>query len=164
MKLTPLRALVMGALVGLGVGCFDPLMKTHEPDAGALTCGEGLSACRGACINTSSNNTHCGACDTACSATQACAGGTCYANDCGSADCSAEQVCINDRCSDRLCVGVSCPAATTCIQGVCHARQCGAQLCPPGQFCQAGLCVETACVGVTCPANQSCVAGRAASN
>jgi hypothetical protein len=103
----------------------------------------GRHCCDGKCINTNSNDAHCGGCDQPCSADKHCVNGSCV-----------------DRCADSqdVCCGISCgvermccPDASNAIGGFkCahlpsdrdHCGACG-NGCPPYPWaCCYGTCVD----------------------
>jgi Peptidase M66/Stigma-specific protein, Stig1 len=86
--------------------------------AGACACPIGQLDCSGLCADTLTNTEHCGACEHACNAGEACVAGTC-----------------------------SCPAGQTSCAGTCIDTQtslehCGGcdQACFDGESCTAGAC------------------------
>src|SRR5262245_36911689 len=102
-----LRPVRIAAAAFILSGCFEPLVKLAGDagsDAGPLACMGGLEGCGGRCVNLRIDDDHCGLCDRPCGSDRACGGGMCHPRDCLEADCSADQVCLNDRCSDKACV------------------------------------------------------------
>jgi phospholipase C len=148
--------------------------------SGGLTCGDGTSACNGACTVTSSDRNNCGACGNACAAGESCVAGTCSSDACngGSSKCGGACVfvkndpkncgrCGNACASGLLCSGGTC--ASTCgggtqnCGGVCidtgnDPKNCGAcgNACGQGLFCAAGACVSS-CPAPTKECGQACV-------
>src|SRR5262245_30005244 len=107
----------------------------------SVTCPNGAQVCAGACADTKVDDMNCGACGTACAATEGCAGGKCYPKDCTGADCAANQVCPSGACIDRSCVGVVCGAGQLCFQGACTTQSCAGKTCSSLEVCLAGVCV-----------------------
>lgn len=139
-------------------GCAQPLVR-FEQDAGP-SCNAPQSACGSACVDLRFDDSNCGACAIACTATQSCAASRCYADDCPGTDCAANQVCVNGACTGRTCVEVTCQSGFTCFMGSCQAESCNGQMCPAGSVCVNNACTDVACIGVSCPAGQACVRGR----
>lgn len=153
-----LRLVLLSTAV-VAAGCFEPIIR-QAVDAGApLSCADGFTACGADCVNLRFDNGHCGACETSCTATEACAGGRCYPRDCTTTDCSADQVCRAAACADRLCVDMMCPSGQACYLGQCFPKACGSVACPQDAYCINGVCLDPLCVGVTCPTGSSCVRG-----
>ncbi len=138
---------------------------------GGLTCNaSGTCACAGmtcggSCVDTSSDESNCGACGTTCDVGDACIGGTCRC----SPSCTGK-VCGDDGCggscgicsSDRACDGsgqCECATGTSC-RGACtdtmrDRRNCGAcnTRCRGREFCVAGMCTRSctpSCAGRVC--------------
>lgn len=142
-------------------------------------CPEGLVCCQGACLDTLSDVTHCGACDNTCSGGQgvyACVSGQCTVSRCNApfADCdgSGQNGCeVNLVTSAAHCGGCNMPCATrlgtqvACVGGTCQYAcepdffDCDAD---PSNGCEANLQTSVthcgAC-GVGCASEQVCVAG-----
>ena len=154
-------------------------------DGGAMIgCPIGTIACRGACVDPSSDAAHCGRCENACPANETCQQGTCAAcpsgrSFCAGICCPSGQACGSDgRCApcpsmQGFCNGVCCPESQVCRPGggcsACPAGQafCDGMCCPASQVCQAGACMPCApgrpyCNGVCCPDSQVCQGGRCA--
>jgi hypothetical protein len=81
-RVTALRLLVLVLPLAGCLVSFDPdlLEPPNEPDAGrdaAADCAEGLTACDGTCVNTDSNDDHCGRCGQRCVGQRTCIEGVC---------------------------------------------------------------------------------------
>jgi adhesin/invasin len=102
-------------------------------EGGTPACPSGQARCGDACVDLATDAGHCGACPTACAATQVCADGACG------------------------CAGSLSSCGTTCVDLQSSAVHCGscANACPAGAACTAGACLavcsapETTC-GLTC--------------
>jgi hypothetical protein len=116
--------------------------------------------CNGQCVDLTLSDTHCGACNLACTGATTCAGGQCVARDCADGQCAANQVCIEETCLQRKCVGHFCRDTEVCVEGECRSRLCVGQLCGAGQACVDNVCTDVSCAGVSCPAGASCLKGR----
>ncbi|GMU59228.1 MAG: hypothetical protein AMXMBFR34_09910 [Myxococcaceae bacterium] len=126
---------------------------------GPPECRAGLTACGAECVDLTQSDAHCGACDTACGATQACVKSACYARDCAGADCSPSQVCPSEACVERACLGVVCPTGQACLGGICLSSACTTGDCALGEACVNNACVDGACQGVVCPSGDVCRLG-----
>jgi hypothetical protein len=114
----------------------------------APSCGD-RTDCGGTCVDTTSDETNCGACGAVCQA--------------GFFTC-CDSVCVGTTTSSQNCgaCGRTCPGSLSCIDGTCG--------CPGGQV----VCEETSCVdestdpnncggcGVRCGANAVCNGGACA--
>jgi hypothetical protein len=109
---------------------------------GQCQCAATLTPCDGACVDLSSNDAHCGACETACSDVQSCSDGSCVCDDPLLTNCSG------------ACVDLTSDAA--------HCGNCTTS-CTAGAYCLTGACVEcrddTDCSSATptCNAYHQCV-------
>ncbi|GEM_PF-1942388 len=88
---------------------------------GSTACGTGLSICGTGCVDTQTNNVHCGACGNACSATRSCQAGKCICPS-GYTDCSGE--CVNTQIDVQNCGGCGKPCTGICSAGSCQASTC----------------------------------------
>ena len=153
-----------------GVTAMDAGMGT---DSGP-TCTGAEVECGGDCVDTQSDEDHCGGCGMACGSGEACemgscvlvcgpgtieCGGTCVDTDvdpahCGGCDmaCATGEFCVEGACS------ASCPAPNTDCDGTCtntdtdpaHCGACGTT-CAAGELCSMGACIAA------CPApNTDC--------
>ena len=88
---------------------------------GNTACGTGLSICGTGCVDTQTNNVHCGACGNACSATRSCQAGKCI---CPATytDCSGE--CVDTKIDVQNCGGCGKPCTGICSAGSCQASTC----------------------------------------
>ena len=147
-----------------------PLPDVTAPDTNP--CGLGSKRCGSTCVNTASDNAHCGACDNTCKAGEVCAAGKCAlscqsgltdcsgacvnlqadANNCGACAtaCKAGEVCAAGKCT------LSCPGSLSDCSGACVNLQtdnlnCGAcaTACTTGQLCSSGKCVLSCQSGLT---------------
>ena len=88
---------------------------------GNTACGTGLSICGTGCVDTQTNNVHCGACGNACSATRSCQAGKCICPS-GYTDCSGE--CVNTQIDVQNCGSCGKPCTGICSAGSCQASTC----------------------------------------
>ena len=124
---------------------------------GVTTCLPGQVTCGGVCVDVSSSNANCGACDSPCSGGAQCSAATC--------SCSSELTLCDGQCQDLASnaascgeCGRACGAGSSCEAGVCACQpglsECGGQcanLMTDGANC--GAC------GAACPVGQGCSAG-----
>lgn len=151
-----------GGLCAEGSVCCDGFCRVGSCDANA-GCDGGVK-CNGACVDTATDEQHCGACGTACVADQACVGGSCLGRTCDGVACGPSQVCVGGTCREKDCLDVTCNAYSTCVGGACIPRACEGGLCPPGNACLDGGCVDVGCTGVTCADGGACALGRCDDN
>ncbi|WP_199873496.1 hypothetical protein [Ideonella sp. A 288] len=83
---------------------------TFEVAAAPPTCRSGQTACGNRCVDTQTDNAHCGSCGHACSAGAQCSAGACAtpAAKCGTQTCAASQWCCQKACRNSV-DGGSCP-------------------------------------------------------
>jgi hypothetical protein len=133
-----LRSVALCCIVVLGfvvAACGDnstpPPVDT--PDASVpVTCnGAGVELCGGSCVNTVSDSRHCGGCDKACAAGEACEGSACVA------------VCQID--GKQVVAGTvnaanSCEQCSPAASATAWTQRADGTACSPGQVCSAGVC------------------------
>lgn len=102
--------------------------EANQGGAGPL-CEEKLSACGGACIDTTSNPDHCGDCTTACAAGAICADSKCK-------PCPAKTIGCDGKCVNPATDATFCGASGKCID-----NERGA-VCADSEVCGNGACVS----------------------
>jgi hypothetical protein len=117
-------------------------------------CGSGSLECGGECIDPSLSAQHCGQCDRACAAEEACVQGQCVA-ECDDDELMCDQLCIDIDDDPAHCGGCDQPCAA---EEVCDDGQC-VEECDESCDDDVELCVDGAC---TCRAgfvrcNDECV-------
>lgn len=128
-------------------------------DAGG--CMQGLTNCRGACVNLQVDNLNCGGCASACAPPQVCQAAQCLncpqgqsycnggcldtsadAKNCGACGnvCPMGQGCVNSKCGG--CANNLTSCGGVCVDVQTDAKNCGmcGTLCQMGQPCVAGKC------------------------
>jgi hypothetical protein len=116
------------------------LLLSACPPTG-LVCRAGTSICNAGCIDPMADQRNCGACGSACGASQVCVQGVCT---CGPGTDSCGGQCVVTATDSRNC-GASADA------GACgHA-------CGSAQVCEAGACRASCTAGVNVPCNGGCV-------
>lgn len=134
-------------------------------DDGGSSCPAGQTDCGGDCVNVSSDATHCGSCDNACSNTEACINGVCqFSCDVGEEDCGG--VCVDTRSDPDFCGDcfTSCGSGEVCVGGLCET-DCGDLAFSMTGQCQG--CMERNCctalgacrVGSECASAIECARG-----
>jgi hypothetical protein len=110
-----LRGILLSLLVVSGCGS-SPSNKCLSPCPAPQVC------CNGSCVETQTDDYHCGACGNVCSVATICANGVC------SCVCSAGQMC--------------CGTPPTCTNLQTDNNNCGVcgVVCPSGQICVSGTC------------------------
>ncbi len=139
------------------------------------TCADDLTACAGACVDTSSDDDHCGACGSPCAARMTCVesscecdagytdcGGTCVdraANPahCGECDlaCGTNETCDGGECT---CAGSLTSCDGTCVDTTSSADHCGdcGNACESPLVCSGGTCQDS-CADSETQCGQDCV-------
>lgn len=125
-------------------------------------CPASTESCEDACVDTSRDTDHCGACGTACLDNEACLDGSCVAGcDDGQTPCGDE--CVNtdndpDHCGD---CDEACDSGEVCGQAECLTS------CPAGTTECSGSCIDTEsdsahCGGcnLPCESGESCTGGQ----
>ncbi len=118
--------------------CGAPCCAGNACSAGRCVpgCSPGLTACGpmtgpegctgGICVNTQSDNSHCGSCTTVCASGQVCVSGSCAAP-CATGETRCGGACVNTQSSDTNCgaCGTVCPTNQHCATGACRLpRSC----------------------------------------
>ncbi len=140
------------------------------PDGGVLECEAPLELCDTDCVDTRSDASHCGNCETVCPAQHVCEGSTCVdLTDCrtnglgcsGFTYCDEETGdCLRGCITDTQCEGdhERCDAVThecvcttdferclfDCVDTQVDPRFCGdcRTSCPSGDLCELGICID----------------------
>jgi hypothetical protein len=173
-------------LAGIGAAsipfaaCGDNGGPAASATSGAAPCLAGSTQCGDTCVDTDSDNLHCGACDAACATGEACIVGKCEKQ---SVDCPAPFVtcggaCVDPKKDHDFCgassdcaganAGVACQAGELCAMGTCVADcaagqvSCGGACVDPKKdhdFCGAAGDCAGANAGVACQAGELCSFG-----
>jgi hypothetical protein len=137
---TTSRRAVLGGLLG---GVAGLLAREEAPAKKRKRCKKEQTRCSGKCVNTNTDENHCGACGTSCPRGERCLNGRCYSDDV----CPAQhQACPNfKRCgiedSDCFC-GTSTGGETVCFQDENFCEE--PRPCQNTSDCENGrVCVET---------------------
>ncbi len=180
-----LAALSCGGSARIDGGASGGGASTSSTGAGAAECGptpcgNGLSCCDGACIDTRSDPTHCGACGNTCLPDETCCDGACANTDldaahCGMCNhaCGPGGVCVSGTCGFD-CVGGATACGNVCVDTSTDPQHCGGcyNACAPGELCSDGVCqgppcadaihnqdeTDVDCGGAVCP---PCADGKA---
>lgn len=171
---------------GCGGSCGTCASDRTCSASGSCVCAAGRTDCGGACVDTSSDAAHCGACGNACSASEVCSSASCASSctpSCAGRSCGADG--CGGSCGS-CAAGQTCNASGSCVSSCtpsCAGRSCGDDgcggscgSCPAGRACDAsgacacasgrtdcgGSCVDTASDPLHCGACGSvCAAGQA---
>ncbi|MCP5071153.1 MAG: hypothetical protein GY946_31710 [bacterium] len=162
----PLRLLVLLLALSLGACGGDNLLENTSNE-----CSDGLKRCDDSCVDTDTDDQHCGRCGVACAGDETCrgehgclgsgcsngvvdpdetdidCGGACEACESGSA-CEIGSDCESAVCEGGLCLPPACDDEVT--NGAESDTDCGGDCpgCDLGQRCsQHGDCTSTACDG-----------------
>ncbi|MBI5516132.1 MAG: hypothetical protein HY909_20275, partial [Deltaproteobacteria bacterium] len=122
-----------GACTGAGAGTTCGASQVCSGGRCTLSCGAGLTACTGACVNTNNDPNFCGGCTTSCAtrsnAARVCAAGTCaYVCSAGFGDCDLTatngcEVTLGTDLTNCGRCGNACPpranSTPTCATGAC---------------------------------------------
>ncbi|MGK3995324.1 MXAN_6577-like cysteine-rich protein [Sorangium sp. So ce1024] len=103
------------------------------------TCVAPLASCDGVCVDTSSDQGHCGACGVACEAGEACVAGACVG--CAQGQTACGDGCVDLQSDEGHCgsCNSACEDGQTCEDGVCQ----GEEPCASGRTQCGGECVDT---------------------
>lgn len=175
-KLTHILAFVLAASLG-AFACGDD----EDKDKGGTQCEAPQTLCGDVCVDTDTNDAHCGGCNTACSATETCEEGVCVEGtpaECTEAtaedDCDEGQICVDGVCTDETPVpacteDTDCDDGQTCVEGVCTDETPGLECEEIETECDVdgeAVCVDTATDVAHCGAcnspcedGESCVEG-----
>lgn len=128
-----------------------------------VPCPSGLIDCAGTCVDTSTDEAHCGSCPGTCSSGYRCLTGLCQLS-CQSGLTNCSGTCVNQQTDRFNCggCGTTCPTGQTCAGGNCtlicpagltncsgtcrdtytDENHCGGctTVCSVGEFCQSGSC------------------------
>jgi len=133
-----------------GRDCFETDDSTEEDKKYVCRCPDGEVQCNGRCVETESNDRHCGGCGMPCGQGAACIGGVCECADDASTDCRHPQACCGSLgCqSDPMCPNIQCGPGTvkcgnTCVSDILsdpfHCGACG-NACSADEVCVQGEC------------------------
>jgi hypothetical protein len=125
-------------------------------------CALGQEPCGGVCVDTSSNQLHCGACNTECNPGELCSSGVCKIA-CPGTQTECSGLCYDLQTDLKNCgaCGKACAAGLVCGNGSCSSN------CPSGQDNCNGSCVDLqtnashcGSCGKACAGDQECIAGN----
>jgi hypothetical protein len=103
---------------GAEAGARDDGADGDGDELADVTCGDGESACSGACVDLLADPEHCGSCSTACGSRGDCRDGECLCDP----------------------VSTSCPSGCARLDNdPLNCGTCG-RVCPEGSACRRGLC------------------------
>jgi hypothetical protein len=155
-----------------GIACAEPTPNCVLRGTSSVCesgCAAGFTRCGGACVITSTDVNHCGACDNRCptppGGLPVCESGRCSAA-CPAGTHACGTSCVSDR-ATATC-GTSCTPCPAPTNGTatCDGVRCGVA-CNAGTLLVGGACVRAFCgAGVVacpggsgCPPNSACTAG-----
>jgi Stigma-specific protein, Stig1 len=140
----------------------DVLDAPDVDDVPSDVCASPRSVCEGACVDTRSDRSHCGACGRRCYPQQVCLEGMCQCTG-GTSLCDLN--CVDLRTDNENCG--HCNGLCTLTGQVCVSSRCvcpaGLTACGRGAFTCADLQTSSSNCGAcgnTCPSTQVCRAGR----
>lgn len=138
-------------------------------------CAGDQTLCHNKCVDTATDEKHCGDCGVKCRHGEVCLAGDCV--EAGSTICSANVCTAAEQCcnvvplgggvccakDDRCCTlphggNTCCPKDTICCSGDCCTADeqcCGGYCCPKGSQC----CTNAPSSGICCPPGQTCSHG-----
>lgn len=127
------------------------------------TCKSNETVCGGACVDTSTSTSNCGACGKSCAASETCTTGNCG---CKTDFTRCDGTCTDTKTDNANCgtCGTACGALETCTSGICECStgivRCDGTCTDPktdSDHCGASADCEAANAGTACTANyQSC--------
>jgi hypothetical protein len=92
---------------------------------GNSACTGSLTLCGTGCVDTTTNNAHCGACGNACVSPRTCGSGVCNCPS-GYANCNGQ--CVNLQIDAQNCGGCGQACTGVCTSGSCQASSCTANM------------------------------------
>lgn len=147
-----LRSVVAVGAAAMLMGC----------PASGVVCREGTTPCGLGCVDTANDVRNCGACGSACGASEQCTSGVCSctegttrcgaacvvtdydARHCGACNnaCATGQVCESGMCRASCSVGSTIRCGDSCVDALTDPLHCGQcdNACEQGQTCRAGVC------------------------
>lgn len=133
-------------------------------ECGVVPCPSGLISCQGKCVNTTSDESNCGACEASCSSGELCQGGSCNLT-CQSGLTNCSGICVNTMSDEASCgdCSTSCATGEACQSGSC-ALSCQSELTDCSGICVDTVLDELNCgsCGSTCAFGEVCEAGSCA--
>jgi len=137
-----------GALLGSVLAIVPGVEAFAAPKPAKGRCPTGFVNCRGTCVKTQSNSSHCGGCFIQCSQNETCCGGQCSDLCSDSSNCG---FCGNTCPEGRVCQGCGC----VCQSGTVECGgECVSDSCPEGQIINPSTCQ------CECPSNTNCPFGQ----
>jgi hypothetical protein len=122
--------------------------------AGALSCGESETNCRGVCAELDTDAANCGFCGNDCGTGKTCSNKVCVCDD---QHLNCAEVCIDPKTDEKNCgsCGTVCPQDRTCVAGKCNCTaplvECeGRCVNPVSDLAHCGECGHRCVNGATC--------------
>lgn len=152
-----------GGAVDVDAGRTSIEAGTSDGSSCPMTCPGSFLCCAGACVDTQTSASHCGACDNACGIDETCGNGECSGGGCPEGACTGGTQCCGESCADVMTdrmncggCGRECAANQTCSGGTCTETTCTPS-CGAGEACDSGVCRCGS--GPSCSAGQACCDG-----
>ena len=88
-----------------------------------VSCQPGETDCSGECVDTNTDESHCGGCGLACAQGEACDSGVCT-SPCQAGETLCSDTCVDTNTDESNCgqCGLACALGDTCISGVCGSQ------------------------------------------
>ena len=141
-----------GALLGSVLAIVPGVEAFAAPKPAKGRCPTGFVNCRGTCVKTQSNSSHCGGCFIQCSQNETCCGGQCSDLCSDSSNCG---FCGNACTGGRVCQGCGCSCPSRTVE---CGDACVSEACPEGLVLNPSTCqCESDCPSGTIECGRRCV-------
>ncbi len=131
----------------------DPCPDCYDSPCPCSACPLGQTDCDGTCVDTNTDEDHCGSCGVLCPSGNLCVAGSCVLS-CQTELTDCAGICVNTDTDEDNCgsCGTACGSGEMCVASTCEASggDSNGSPCIQSLDCLSGYCVDGVCCDAQC--------------